>query len=209
MAAVVYVHGLWMPGEESLLLRHRLREEFGLGLHPFRYAPSFSDVASAIEKLNAFIAQLNPAGLHLIGHSLGGLIIYRLLERFPAQPPGRVVFLGTPANGSRAAAIATRFAPVAHFMGASVAQELLAPATRQWDHPRELGIIAGTEPVGFGQLLAQFHEDNDGTVAVSETRLAGATDHLVLPVSHMGMLFSPRVAHAVGAFLTQGRFPLA
>ncbi|MBV9346233.1 MAG: alpha/beta hydrolase [Gammaproteobacteria bacterium] len=209
MAAVVYLHGLWMPGEESLLLRRRLREEFALELHPFRYAPSFSDLPGAIERLRAFIAGLAPAELHLVGHSLGGLVIYRFLERYPAQPPGRVVFLGTPANGSRAAQVATRFAPVAHFMGESVMQELLAPAPRHWGHARELGIIAGTEPLGVGQLLAQFTEANDGTVAVSETRLTGATDHLTLPVSHMGMLFSPRVAHATGAFLAHGRFPLA
>jgi len=36
--------------------------------------------------------------------------------------------------------------------------------------------------------------------------LAGARDHLVLPVSHTGMLFSVEVAHQVGQFLAQGRF---
>ena len=37
MAHVVYVHGLWMPGDESLILRRRLAADFGLTLHPFRY----------------------------------------------------------------------------------------------------------------------------------------------------------------------------
>jgi len=32
-APVVYVHGLWMPGEESLILRHRLAHGFELALH--------------------------------------------------------------------------------------------------------------------------------------------------------------------------------
>ena len=35
---VVYVHGLWMSGGESLLLRRRLSREFGMEVHPFRYA---------------------------------------------------------------------------------------------------------------------------------------------------------------------------
>ncbi|HEV2286271.1 MAG TPA: hypothetical protein VGR80_09525, partial [Steroidobacteraceae bacterium] len=56
------------------------------------------------------------------------------------------------------------------------------------------------------QFLAHFDEENDGTVAVSETRLPGATDHIVLPVSHLGMLVSARVAHETGRFLTEGRF---
>ena len=69
-------------------------------------------------------------------------------------------------------------------------------------------IVAGTQPLGVGQLLAQFDEDNDGTVAVSETRMPGATDHIILPVSHLGMLVSARVAHETGHFLTHGRFSL-
>jgi hypothetical protein len=52
-----------------------------------------------------------------------------------------------------------------------------------------------------------MQEDSDGTVAVSETKLPGHSAHLVLPVSHMGMLASARVARHVGAFLAEGRFP--
>ena len=40
------------------------------------------------------------------------------------------------------------------------------------------------------------------------TRMPGLTDHIVLPVSHLGMLRSTRVAHETGSFLTQGRFSL-
>jgi hypothetical protein len=36
--------------------------------------------------------------------------------------------------------------------------------------------------------------------------LPGASDHLLLPVSHTGMLFSPDVAHQVGHFLEHGSF---
>ena len=38
---VVYVHGLWMSGGESLLLRRRLANEFGLQVHPFRYSAAY------------------------------------------------------------------------------------------------------------------------------------------------------------------------
>jgi len=93
-------------------------------------------------------------------------------------------------------------------MGRSVAQELLQPHERRWVQARPLGIIAGSQPIGVGQLLAGFAEENDGTVAVSETRMPGATDHIVLPVSHLGMLLSARVARETGSFLTAGRFSL-
>jgi hypothetical protein len=54
--------------------------------------------------------------------------------------------------------------------------------------------------------VVDFDEANDGTVAVSETRLPGAKAHIVLPVSHSGMLLSARVAHEVGQFLELGHF---
>jgi pimeloyl-ACP methyl ester carboxylesterase len=208
LTAVVYVHGLWLPGEESLVLRSRLSHEFSLSLHAFRYSAVGSGMSSIAARLAEFVRELGEPEVHFLGHSLGGLVIHRFLERFPEQPPGRVVFLGTPSVASRAAEHAGRFAPVAHLMGQSVAEELLQPHERRWTHPDPLGIVAGTQPIGLGQLLAQFDEENDGTVAVRETRMPGASDHIVLPVSHLGMLVSSRVAHETGLFLTQGHFSL-
>jgi pimeloyl-ACP methyl ester carboxylesterase len=205
LSAVVYVHGLWMPGEESLVLRSRLAQ-FGLTLHAFHYSAVSAGMSSISAQLEEFVRELAPPEVHFVGHSLGGLVIHRFLERFPEPPPGRAVFLGTPSVGSRAAEHAARFAPIAHLMGQSVAEELLKPHKRQWKSSRALGIVAGTQPIGLGQLLAHFKEENDGTVAVSETYMPGASDHIVLPVSHMGMLLSARVAHETGLFLTQGRF---
>ena len=208
MTHVVYVHGLWMPGDESLVLRSRLAHEFALELKAFRYSAVGSSMSQITERLAEFVKDLASPEVHFVGHSLGGLVIYRFFERFPDQPPGRVVFLGAPSVASRAAERAARFAPIANLMGQSVAEELLQPRERRWTHPQALGIVAGSQPIGLGQLLAHFKEDNDGTVAVSETRMPGATDHIVLPVSHLGMLISSRVAEETGRFLTEGRFSL-
>ncbi len=204
---VVYVHGLWMSGGESLLLRRRLAREFQMEVHPFRFnaVASMSEITSGLQK---FVRDLQASRLHFVGHSLGGLVIYRFLERYPQQPPGRVVFLGTPSVASRAAVEAGHFRLVASLMGRSVADELLRPRERRWDADRELGIIAGTHAIGVGQILAKFDEDCDGTIGVSETQLPGATDHITLPVSHLGMLMSARVARETGAFLREGRFSL-
>ena len=207
MAEVVYVHGLWMPGDESLILRHRLAQEFALALHPFRYSGASSSMGAIAGRLDQFVRELEAPMVHFVGHSLGGLVIHRFLERFPQQPDGRVVFLGTPSVASRAALSAARFAPVAQLMGEAAA-ELLGPRERRWTHARQLGIVAGSQPLGVGHLLAHFDEDNDGTVAVAETRMPGATDHIVLPVSHLGLLLSARGAREVGTFLRDGRFSL-
>jgi pimeloyl-ACP methyl ester carboxylesterase len=202
------VHGLWLPGEESLVLKHHLAEEFAHELHWFRYFGASESMRDITARLAAFVHELGGSEVHFVGHSLGGLVLYRLLEHFPEQPPGRVVFLGVPCVTSRAARQAALFGPLAQLMGPTVAEELLTPQERRWTHPRELGVVAGSQPLGLGQFFAHFDEENDGTIAVSETRMPGATDHIVLPVSHLGMLLSARVAHETGVFLSQGRFGL-
>ncbi len=203
---VVFVHGLWMTGVECQVLAHRLRRDFGLTCHRFAYPTTRLPMAEIAARLSDFVAALQRPTLHFLGHSLGGLVIYRLFERFPQQPPGRVVFLGSPCVASRAAERAARLPALRQLMGLSVGEELLKRRERRWQSPRELGLIAGRRSLGFGRLLARFEEDNDGTVAVSETRLPGARAHLTLPVSHLGMLVSARVAREVGAFLTTGAF---
>jgi hypothetical protein len=55
-------------------------------------------------------------------------------------------------------------------------------------------------------MLGRLPGPHDGTVAVAETRLPGATDHVVLPVTHFSMLTSRAVADQVVAFLRRGRF---
>ena len=202
------MHGLWLPGEESLVLKHHLAEEFALDLHWFRYFGASESMSDITSRLSAFVSELAASEVHFVGHSLGGLVLYRLLERFPQQPPGRVVFLGVPCVASRAAQRAGMFGPLAQLMGPTVAEELLTPQERRWSHSRPLGVVAGNQPLGLGQFFAHFDEENDGTIAVSETRMPEATDHIVLPVSHLGMLVSARVAHETGLFLTQGRFSL-
>jgi pimeloyl-ACP methyl ester carboxylesterase len=205
---VVYLPGLWLHGHESLLLRRRLQRAFGFDVRVFPYASVSAPMAEVTARLQAFIKRHAPRELHLIGHSLGGLIAYRFLERFPEQPPGRVVFLGTPAVTSRAAREVSRMQWAQGLLGRCVAEELLTDQRRAWTSARDLGIIAGTLPVGLGRLFVQFDEASDGSVAVSETRLPGATEHITLPVSHFGLLLSSRVARATGGFLTHGHFSL-
>ena len=194
-----------MSGGEGLLLRHRLSRDLGCAVHAFPYSAVLG-MEEITAHLQDFVRGLDAQTVHFIGHSLGGLVIYRFFERYPRQPPGRVVFLGSPCVASKAAVQAGHSRFMTALMGRPVAEELLRPRQRRWRFGRPLGIIAGSYSFGFGQFLAGFEEDSDGTVAVSETRLPGATGHIVIPVSHMGMLVSARVARETAWFLREGRF---
>jgi hypothetical protein len=114
--------------------------------------------------------------------------------------------MGSPLVASRAAAAIARVKWAAAMVGRCVAEELFADRARRWVAGRDLGVIAGTTPLGLGRLFTRFDEESDGTVAVSETRIPGAADCLSLPVSHMGLLLSARVARETAAFLATGKF---
>lgn len=205
--ALVYVHGLWVSGREAFLIRKRMADR-GYAWHTFEYASTLQDMAAIAEALAGFVEDLGAKQVHLVGHSLGGLVILRSLAAHPGLPPGRVVLLGTPCMASRAAHTVGRFRFGRQMLGQAAAEELMHEHDRRWDGQRELGIIAGTRSISVSRLLVQFEEDNDGTVAVSETQLPGATAHLRLPVSHSSMLLSARVARETGSFLEHGRFGL-
>jgi hypothetical protein len=122
-----------------------------------------------------------------------------------------VVLLGSPLQGSRAAQGLARWPIGKAMLGITMRDEFLpdvnaSPMQRTWNGRRPVGVIAGSGGFGLGRLVASLDGDNDGTVLVAETQLPGAADHIVLPVTHTGMLFSGDVAKQSAEFLRNGKF---
>jgi pimeloyl-ACP methyl ester carboxylesterase len=193
-----------MNGLESFLLRDRLK---GAGFAPavFRY-PSMH--ASLAQVTAALAERLRAAGdtVHVVAHSLGGLVALETLAGEDDLPPGRVVLLGSPVQGSRAASAIARWSLGPQLLGPLAIAELARARDRRWRGTREIGLIAGSRSAGLGRVFADLPQPNDGTVCVDETDLPGATAHLVLDVSHTGMLLSGAVAAWTIGFLGTGRF---
>ena len=206
---VVLVHGLWMNGLELAMLGHRLRNEHGYDVRTFSYPTMSGSAPDICRDLAAFASSTAEEGrvVHFVGHSLGGVLVYRTLAECGAgRLGGKAVLLGSPISGSKAARGAASFPALRPLLGPHVLSELAAPPPRRWEGPNAVGAIAGTLRMGTGQFFAHFDEDNDGTVAVSETRIPGLADHLVLPHSHFGMLYARDVTAQVAHFLRTGQF---
>jgi pimeloyl-ACP methyl ester carboxylesterase len=202
--AVVLVHGLWMRGISLLALKRRL-EARGMRVETFNYRSVSHPLEENADALRAFVASVPGETVHLVGHSLGGVLIRALIEHgFPSRL-GRIVCLGSPLAGSNRAARAIRLPGGRHVIGRSVADLLERGGFKDWAGA-DAASIAGNLPLGVGLLVGRFHEPNDGMVAVRETRLSGERDHIVLPVSHLALVWSARVAFQVDAFLAGGRF---
>ncbi len=208
---VILLHGLWMRGF-ALLRLHRRMTEAGFRVHRFDYFSVAASPERNLERLHQRVQELaarndasGTSAVHLVGHSLGGLLALQVCQADAKLPPGRVVCLGSPLMGSAAAR---------GFAGLGRSGEVLLGGNRQllergltrWDGPREVGMIAGRRPIGLGSVLADMQGDHDGTVAVAETRLPGLAGHCVVESSHTGLLFSADVAALAARFLRSGSF---
>jgi pimeloyl-ACP methyl ester carboxylesterase len=203
---VVFVHGLWLTGHESAWLRRELKQLMGVHAVAFRYRSVVHGMAQNAAELGEFLANISSPEVHLVGHSMGGLVILKYFAGHPLLAPGRVVLLGAPLKGSQAAQNMAQFPWARMLMGKSIADEVIEPVERHWDGARDLGIIAGDLSFGLGRWMGAIAAPNDGTVLVEETFIDGARDHIVLPVSHTGMHFSRAVAEQCAQFLTVGQF---
>jgi hypothetical protein len=205
---VVYVHGLWLSGNEAGILLRRLSRQLNAKTRAFSYASMTSSISDSARALATFLRAQRADTLHLVGHSLGGLVILKLFENGEdAQlPPGRIVLLGSPLNGSRAAQNLARLPFGRIIMGRGVREDLLRERERRWTGQRELGVIAGSVGIGLGRLVGVHGAPSDGTIFVEETRLPGILEHLVLRVSHTALPYSSTVARQTAAFLSDGNF---
>ena len=92
---VVYVHGLWLNGWEGAWLRRRLSRQLKCATRRFAYPSVTADLNANARALGRFLAATPADTLHLVGHSLGGLVILELFRNGSPLPPGRVVLLGS------------------------------------------------------------------------------------------------------------------
>ena len=189
---------------EMILLRQRLRR-FGYQPRSFHYSTTCMDLSEAAGRLNDFVKQMPAQSVHFVGHSLGGLVILRLFENFPNQPPGRIVLLGSPYYGSETARRFCRIPCARYLLGHSMSP-LVGKDIPTWSGTRDLGIIAGTLNIGPGRLIGSVGHSGDGTIGLKETQIPNASDFIALPVSHMGLVFSKKVATEIDHFLKKGRF---
>ncbi|MFT4256820.1 MAG: alpha/beta fold hydrolase [Pseudoxanthomonas sp.] len=199
---VLLVHGLLNGNFWLWRLALRLR---GAGFEPevFTYSSLLEGPQRAVPKLVARLRR-RPVDA-LVGHSLGGLIGLQALREAPQLPVSRVVCLGSPLRGSRTARALHASGTGRVLLGRSGAL-LASTGMGEWQGAAQVGVVAGNRSLGAGRLFARFDEGSDGTVGLDETRIPGLTDHVIVPASHSGLVFSAEAAAQVAHFLHEGRF---
>ncbi|MGA7105828.1 MAG: alpha/beta fold hydrolase [Candidatus Deferrimicrobiaceae bacterium] len=197
--AVVLLHGL---GGKDWNLRYlgRRFDRAGLAVQYHHYPSRTGNLEEIARGLAETVTRTEGRKVHLLGHSLGGIVIAKMLETTPPVNVGRVAFLGCPIGGSAAITALSRNRFGRRLLG-PVAREGIVERRPRAPVDRELLVVAGTLPVGIG-LLTGLPRPHDGWVQVSETRIEGA--RLVTSrVFHFGLLFSRNVADLLCAFFSE------
>jgi pimeloyl-ACP methyl ester carboxylesterase len=193
-----------MRGFALAALARRI-ERAGFEVETFDYLSLHHGPEAAARKLRSTL-RAHKGTVHVIGHSLGGLVALEALRDPAGLPAGRVVCLGSPLCGSESARRLAHWSGIHWLLGKSA--DLLCRGLAPWTGTREIGVLAGRVPVGLGLILDALTEPHDGTVSVWETMLPGIQAHKVVPATHTGLVFSEDVAQLAIRFLRAGSFEL-
>lgn len=190
---VLLLHGLFQSRACWLWMKWRLRRRGFASIYALSLPP-WKDVELLTERLAKKVDELrHRTGIekvHLVGHSMGGMIVRNYLQiRGGEKKVAACVLLGTPNHGSKLAPFAL-----------SPLGKLLMPGS---DFLRRLN----EAPVPAGARVVSIYSRHENVVLpFQNARLEGAADLELAGMGHTSLLFHPR-AFALVLENLQGESP--
>lgn len=212
---VVLIHGIWSSPIDMMGLARHLRRD-GYRVHNYGYLSMLAPIERHAAKFHAYLVRhkLNDVpDLHLVGHSMGGLVIRAMMRQHPELNVQSVIMLGTPNHGSAWPDL-WRARPVTRAIFDFIygpAFQQLSTQQEQYRHlypdhlPCPVGIIAATYPV-MPMASKVLDGPHDGMVTVESTKLPGMADFVIVPASHPYMMDHVDTKRHVRHFLAHRRF---
>ncbi len=148
------------------------------------------------------------AKIHIVTHSLGGILVRSYLSQHTITNLGRVVMLSPPNQGSevvdtlgslRIFKLINGIAGSELGTGTNSTPNQLGPATFT------VGIIAGDRSINWINS-AMIRGSDDGKVSVEHTKLEGMTDHIVIHATHPFLMRNKTSIRQTIHFLRNGQF---
>lgn len=159
-------------------------------------------------QLQPWITQENKQ-VHLITHSMGGLIARGMINRYQLNNIGRVVMLGPPNHGSEVADLLQGLR-LYQFIYGPAGQQLTTAYQHQDDSLGQvtfpLGIIAGDRSLLPFFSLFVLPGSDDGLVSVESSRIVGMSDHIIMHANHALMMQNKKIIRQTLNFIRDGHF---
>ena len=207
---IILVHGLGRTSTSMVLLKRRL-EKAGYQVISESYPSTKRTIQEHAKWLQTIINQCEkdqPNNIHLVTHSLGGIITRYLFATKKPDSLGRVVMLSPPNAGSEV---------IDFLKDSELFKGLLGPSSQQIGTDKdsipqnlgpvdfELGVITGD--VSFNPINSLLIPgEDDGKVSLESAKVKGMKDFLVVHKSHTFIMNSPEIANQIIHFLQNGIF---
>lgn len=154
--------------------------------------------------------EFQPSAIHFVTHSLGGIVLRTVLKEKRPENMGRVVMLSPPSKGS-VAADKLKGWWFYKWLNGPAGQQL---TTDEGSYPNQLGpvdypvgIVTGDRYFFFDfWLSAMIPGRDDGKVSVTNARLEGMDDFLVVHETHPFIMDAEYVHEETLYFLQNGKF---
>jgi pimeloyl-ACP methyl ester carboxylesterase len=192
--AVVILHGLASQRVVMSLLASRLQPHVGK-LVNWGYPSLFSPIERHASQLNGLLGELDADPqidtIHVVGHSLGGIIARAALAAQTPKKFGRLVMLAPPNQGSHVASFFSWLGRISPPIG----QLTQKPESFVCSLPKLDGLSVGV-----------IAASTDFLVPPGSTRLGTEADHITLRAFHSSLCWQADTAAQVVHFLRNGRF---
>jgi pimeloyl-ACP methyl ester carboxylesterase len=193
---VVLVHGLGAPKLAMSAMGWKL-QKMGYQIYNWGYSSTRAEVQCHALKLAGLLEQISRkpdvATIHLVTHSMGGIVARVALASHTFPKLGRMVMLAPPNAGSHAA---RRLAPVLGWLWKPLSQLSDDPQSfvNQIPHFKHRNDIE----------FAIIESATDAVISSSSVRLAGQCDHLVIGSRHGTLPWNAEAIRCTANFLKHG-----
>lgn len=195
VSVVVLLHGLGRTSVSMAPLGTRL-ESAGYDVRNWDYPSTQETIEETSKHLRAFLSSIDADPkvdrIHIVTHSLGGIVARHALTIEKPSKMGRVVMLAPPNKGSASA----------DFWTPIVGGVIKPLGELKDDSDSVVNQMGVPEDVEIGVIAAA----DDGKVKVADTHIEGETDHIVVPGYHTFIMNRGDVAQQVIHFLEKGLF---
>ena len=208
---VVLLHGLFRSSNSMDKMESYLSDN---GYSTFNI--SYESTKHSIEKLSESsiseaLSLTKNSGcktVHIVTHSMGGILVRDYLSDHTLENLGRVVMLGPPNQGSEVVD------EIGHWKlfewlngpaGLELGTDSLSLPNQLGEVDFELGIIAGDRSINWINSI-MIDGPDDGKVSVERSKVKGMTDHLVIHTTHTFMMRNNEVMEQTLHFLQESRF---
>jgi len=207
---VILLHGLWRDSTVMNPMEAYLSEK-GFKVHNISYPSDKYPIEELVQKylhpvVNVIKKESPNEKLHFVTHSMGGILVRYYLKNYSVQNLGKVVMLSPPNQGTELSDLAV-----------SMSVDWPGPAGKQLSTEEnswvkslgavnfELGVIAGNFSSNWITSWILNGQD-DGVVAVNDTKVEGMTDFLIVPEKHFRIRRLPIAMQQTIYFLQNGTF---